>query len=211
MKKLTKKEEKKKPLYLIFEEKEIEKKMKEMELNAKNKERIEKNMRKLDEKIRENNMNEHCFYDLNEEEEEMKLKEMKNKIIKSQKKLRENNKNITEMTSKNKSKQINEVLENMCIYGYITKKEIEEEDKNNREKFIETSKALKLEEKDEGLFALGLISQNLENLGVKTAIEVNENLDTLEEDLTSLQFITNGMINKKRYDLHFDLGEKRNN
>ena len=129
MKKLTKKEEKRKPLYLIFEEKEIEKKMKEMELNAKNKERIEKNMRKLDEKIRENNMNEHCFYDLNEEEEEMKLKEMKNKIIKSQKKLRENNKNITEMTSKNKSKQINEVLENMCIYGYITRKEIEEEKK----------------------------------------------------------------------------------
>ena len=121
MKKLTKKEEKRKPLYLIFEEKEIEKKMKEMELNAKNKERIEKNMRKLDEKIRENNMNEHCFYDLNEEEEEMKLKEMKNKIIKSQKKLRENNKNIIEMTSKNKSKQINEVLENMCIYGFITK------------------------------------------------------------------------------------------
>ena len=39
MKKLTKKEEKRKPLYLIFEEKEIEKKMKEMELNAKNKER----------------------------------------------------------------------------------------------------------------------------------------------------------------------------
>ena len=96
--------------------------MKEMELNAKNKERIEKNMRKLDEKIRENNMNEHCFYDLNEEEEEMKLKEMKNKIIKSQKNLRENNKNITEMTSKNKSKQINEVLENMCIYGYNEKR-----------------------------------------------------------------------------------------
>ena len=95
-------------------------------------------------------MNEHCFYDLNEEEEEMKLKEMKNKIIKSQKNLRENNKNIIEMTSKNKSKQINEVLENMCIYGYITRKEIEEEKKNNREKFIETSKALKLEEKDEG-------------------------------------------------------------
>ena len=183
-----------------------------MKLNAKNKERIEKNMRKLDKKIRENNMNnmnEHYFYDLNEGEEEMKLKEMKKKIIKSQKNLRENNKNITEMTSKNKSKQINEVLENMCIYGYITKKEIEEEKKNNREKFIETSKALKLEEKDEGLFALGLISQNLENLGVKTAIEVNENLDTLEEDLTSLQFITNGMINKKRYDLHFDLGEKK--
>ena len=28
---------------------------------------------------------------------------------------------------------------------------------------------------------------------------------------TCLQFITNGFISKKKYDLHFDLGEKRNN
>ena len=94
--------------------------------------------------------------------------------------------------------------------GYITKKEIKEEKKKNPEKFIETSQALKLENKDEGIFALGLLSQNLENLGIETAIEVKENIDTQEEDLTSLQFVSNGMIDKKKYDLHFELGEKRN-
>ena len=63
----------------------------------------------------------------------------------------------------------------MCIYGEFTKKEIKEEKEKHPEKFIETSQALKLEKQDEGLFALGLLSQNLEGLGVETAIEVKEN------------------------------------
>ena len=136
---------------------------------------------------------------------------MKRKILENQKKLREKNQNLNEIKKQNKNKQINEVLEDMCIYGYITKKEIKEEKKKNPEKFIETSQALKLENKDDGIFALGLISQNLENLGIETAIEVKENTDTQEADLTSLQFLSNGMINKKKFDLHFELGEKRNN
>ena len=70
--------------------------------------------------------------------------------------------------------------------------------KTSIKKFIETSQALKLEKQDEGLFALGLLSQNLEGLGVETAIEVKKNPETQEADLTSLQFISNGMINKKK-------------
>ena len=145
------------------------------------------------------------------EEEKRKEEEMKKKILENQKKLREKNKNLNQIKEQNKNKQINAVLEDMCIYGYITKKEIKEEKKKNPEKFIETSQALKLENKDDGIFALGLISKNLENLGIETAIEVKENTDTQEEDLTSLQFLCNGMINKKKFDLHFELGEKRNN
>ena len=146
-----------------------------------------------------------------EEEEKRKEEEMKRKILENQKKLREKYNNLYGINEQNKNEQINEVLEDMCIYGYITKKEIKEEKKKNPEKFIETSQALKLENKDEGIFALGLLSQNLENLGIETAIEVKENIDTQEEDLTSLQFVSNGMIDKKKFDLHFELGEKRNN
>ena len=146
-----------------------------------------------------------------EEEEKRKEEEMKRKILENQKKLREKYNNLYGINEQNKNEQINEVLEDMCIYGYITKKEIKEEKKKNPEKFIETSQALKLENKDDGIFALGLISQNLENLGIETAIEVKENTDTQEADLTSLQFLSNGMINKKKFDLHFELGEKRNN
>ena len=85
----------------------------------------------------------------------------------------------------------------MCIYDEINKKEIINEKKDHPEKFIKTSDALKLENEDKGLFALGLLSKNLEDLGIKTAIEKNENQDTQDEDTTGLQFITNGMIYKK--------------
>jgi hypothetical protein len=98
----------------------------------------------------------------------------------------------------------------MCIYGTVTKNEIKEEKIKNPEKFIETNKALKMENQDEGIFALGLISQNLENIGIETAIESNPNSNLQEEESASLQFLSNGMINKKKYDLHFDLGKERN-
>ena len=67
-----------------------------------------------------------------------------------------------------------------------------------------------MENQDEGIFALGLISQNLENIGIETAIESNPNSNLQEEESASLQFLSNGMINKKKYDLHFDLGKERN-
>jgi len=146
-----------------------------------------------------------------EEGEEEKLKELKNQIFENQKKSRETNANSIEMTEQEKNEKINEVLEDMCIFGEITKKEIKEQKQKTPEKFIETSEALKMEKEDEGLFALGLLSQNLENLGIETAIEKDENPEEVNSDLTSLQFLTNGMINKKKYDLHFEFGKKRNN
>ena len=55
-----------------------------------------------------------------------------------------------------------------------------------------------------------MISQNLENIGITTAIEKNEIEDENEEGTIGLQFLSNGMCEKKKYDLHFDFGEKRN-
>jgi hypothetical protein len=91
------------------------------------------------------------------------------------------------------------------------KKEIQEEKTKNPEKIIQTSEALKSEQEDSGLFALGLISQNLENLGIETAIEKNDDEnDDKDAGTTCLEFITNGMLSKKKYDFHFEFGEKRN-
>ena len=118
---------------------------------------------------------------------------------------------------KKKNDKINITLEDMCIYGNIIKQEIKEIKKNNPEKFIKTEEALKKKDNDEGLFALALLATNLEQYGIETVIEketdkVNINdKDRDEEDLTCLQFLSNGLINKRKYDLHFDLGEKRNN
>ena len=141
-----------------------------------------------------------------------KEKELKKKMLDNQKKLREENenKNKNPSSEKEKNKKVNEVLEDMCIYGTITKKEIKEEKIKNPNKFISTSKALQLENQDQGIFALGLLSNNLEKLGIETAIEKDENKEEEDAAATCLQFLTNGMCKKKKYDLHFDLGEKRN-
>ena len=66
-----------------------------------------------------------------------------------------------------------------------------------------------MENQDQGLFTLGLISQNLEEIGVETAIEKEDNSGN-EDSASSLQFISNGMCGKKKYDLHFEFGEERN-
>ncbi len=143
-------------------------------------------------------------------EEEAKLNEMKIKMLENQQKLREKKEDPENMTEQEKNKQINDVLEDMCIYGEATIKEIKEEKEKHPEKFVETSQALTMENQDSGLFALGLISSNLEELGIETAIEKDENPNEQNNDLTCMQFLSNGMVNKKKYDLHFELGEKRN-
>jgi hypothetical protein len=51
-----------------------------------------------------------------------------------------------------------------------------------------------MENQDSGLFALGLLSSNLEELGIETAIEKDENPNEQKNDLTCMQFLSNGMI-----------------
>ena len=100
----------------------------------------------------------------------------------------------------------------MCIYGNIIKEEIKREKKQNPKNFIEISEALNSEEKDQSLFALGLLANTLQQIGMEVAIEKGQNEieKELDEGTTCLQFITNGMISKKKYELHFDFGKKKN-
>ena len=57
------------------------------------------------------------------------------------------------------------------------------------------------------------MAQNLENIGVETAIEKDKSNDekSVQSSEMVMKFIMNGMIDKKKYDLHFDFGNKRNN
>ena len=127
---------------------------------------------------------------------------------------KQNRKNLDK---KDQNTKINETLEDMCIYGNLLKRQLEEEKKLNPNKFIELNEALNLKEKNEGLFALGLFSANLNTMGIKTEIEKEEikkdcivKDDENEEAITCLDFITNGLANRKKYDLYFDFGERRN-
>ena len=145
-----------------------------------------------------------------EEEKLLKMKkdeDEKNKIYEKQKEFR--SKGAFDNYNKENPKVI---LEDMCIIGTIMKKEILEEKRNNTDKFIPIEEALK-EKNDQPIFCLGLLAQNLENLGIITAIEKNQSSNEHSHEAlnTALHFITNGLINKNKYIFSFDFGEKRNN
>ena len=112
----------------------------------------------------------------------------------------------------NNQNKKNEILEDMCKMGCIMKKEIIEKKKYNSKKLISIENALS-DKKNKQIFCLGVLAQNLENMGIVTAIEKKSNNDEYSQKAsnTILQFITNGLISKNKYNFHFDFGEQRNN
>ena len=104
----------------------------------------------------------------------------------------------------------NLILEDMCIYGNMMKKEIQEEKLKNPGKFIEIKDALKKENEDQGIFALGLLANILEQNGTEVVIENDNKEKEADAGTTCLQFITNGLGHKTSYGLHFDFGFRRN-
>jgi len=149
----------------------------------------------------------------NEDEKEKKKRKEEDQIKKKEILDRQLQFRKVENNSKNQKENIKEVLEDMCVLGSIMKEEIIEEKKNNPEKFISIEDATKEENKNNGTFCLGILAKSLEDMGITTAIEKNSSNDEEAQNAsnTVLQFITNGMIEKKKYDFHFDLGEERNN
>ena len=102
------------------------------------------------------------------------------------------------------------LLEEMCALGSIMKEEILEERKSQPNKFISIEEAIKGDEEN---LCLGLLAQNLENMGIVTEIEKDPIINNKKINFSDiiLQFIMNGMIQKKKFDLHFCFGEKRDN
>ena len=151
---------------------------------------------------------------INEEESNVKEKndeiEYKEEREKKKEEIVERQKKY--MSGEIKKENVKEVLEDMCVLGSIMKEEIIEEKKKNPEKFVSIEDATKEENKKNGTFCLGIVAQKLENMGITTAIEKNESNDenSIDASNTVLQFMMNGMIEKKKFDLHFDLGEERN-
>ena len=92
----------------------------------------------------------------------------------------------------------------------MMKKEIQEEKLKNPMKFIEIKDALKMEEKDQGLFALGLLANIMEQNGTEVVIDNDDKEEEKDVGTTCLQFITNGLGHKTSYGFHFDFGFRRN-
>ena len=150
--------------------------------------------------------------DLHKKNNEIQKKSEEEKRNKKKKEVLERQSNTRKNIIQNNNKSTNnekELLEDMCVLGSIMKEEIIQEKKTNPEKFISIEEATKKENEGKGTFCLGILAKNLENMGITTAIEKNPS-DNKDSANTVLEFITNGMIDKKKYDFHFDLGDKRN-
>ena len=108
--------------------------------------------------------------------------------------------------------KVREVLEDMSAMGSIMKQEILEDRIKRPERFIPIKEATKENNRDDGIFCLGIIAQNLERMGITTEIEKDapRTEESQDESNTILQFLMNGLLDKKKYNLHFDLGEGRN-
>lgn len=145
-------------------------------------------------------------------EEKEKRNTQLEEILKRQKDSRNNSNNKT-INKEEEKKKISQTLEDMSIMGTIIKDQIIEEKITHPEKFVSIQEAATNENKDNGnpLFIMGLLAQNLENQGVTTAIEKeSSNNSDNEASSTALQFMINGMGMQKKYNLHFDFGDERN-
>jgi len=145
-------------------------------------------------------------------EEKEKRNSQLEEILKRQKDSRNNSKNKA-INKEEEKKKISQTLEDMSIMGTIIKDQIIEEKITHPEKFVSIQEAATNENKDNGnpLFIMGLLAQNLENQGVTTAIEKeSSNNSDNEASSTALQFMINGMGMQKKYNLHFDFGDERN-
>ena len=155
------------------------------------------------------------FKALIEEKNKEQIEKAKNDMFMKEKEKRLNNKD-----NLSKNEKINNYYEDIAIYGNVTKKEIEEEKINKPEKYIGPEKAQEMENSNPEIFALGLLASILEQNNIDTIIDVeigtndkNKDMDQLakeeEEAITSLQFVTNESIRKKKYDLYFEFDNGR--
>ena len=217
-KKKEEEEKKKKEEEERKKKEEEEKKKKEEEEERKKKEEEEERKKKEEEERKKKE----------EEEKKKKLLEEKNELLKllERQKISRNEmevKNAIDDKSNQqdiKNKKFKQTLEDMCIMGNIVKNQIIEDKRNIPDKFVSIQEAIQISQKpnpskdDEAMLCLGILAQNLEDNGILTVIEKEGNQkeeSKQEEASTSLQFLVNGLINRCKYEFHFDLGEERNN
>ena len=174
-----------------------------------------KNMSEINVELRRKPRKSYTLKEYHKELEEARIKRLKKEMLAREEEMRKGNLSQAE----NRQLKIKRVLEDMCIYSNIIKKEIKEEKEKNPEKFEKTEEILKNEEKDKSMFALALLAKTLENSGIEAVIVKDDEKGTETEEekkekenenITCLQFLSNGFMEKTKYDLHFDFGAQRN-
>ena len=177
-------------------------------------------------KIRDKNGKINEVYDEKEKEKQL-FEEINNRqfdLLKGKKPLySEENENLDLIEKVGKSKSLPEeeiikeknrvqLLEDMNFMGIIMEKKILKEKKTKPEKFYTTEEIIN--QRDNDLFSLAILSKLLESIGMVTAIEKEDEENIIENQKIAqnlLQFLMYGIENKIKYNLHFDFGEKKIN
>ena len=152
------------------------------------------------------------YYGKKEENINELLNQLENELIKINEKIKNltKEKDILELKIKRIKDKKNKVPKQMHndIYDKQKNKQKRAKKVHQIKKYIKTSKALKMESKDPDLFILGLISKNLNDIGIGSAIEKKNNFEEQINDFSWFNFLINN--NKKKYVLDFEFGEKKN-
>ncbi len=107
-------------------------------------------------------------------------------------------------------RNIKRVLEDMAVFGCITKKLIDNTLSIGVNTYITIDEATQKDPNDP-IYILGIFGKYLKNLGIETVIDKNygDNKDKNNNlSNTILQFIFNGLIFKKKYYLSFNLNDE---
>ena len=149
----------------------------------------------------------YVVYSSDETSVEEENNEQKIKIRKKQHKSMNEKK---ENKEEGKKQKIKDTLEDMARLGSIESQALQIIFKKKPELFISIDECLN--SNDEQFFILGIMAKYLENLGIKPFIEkadVTDDEDEQKDANTLLQFICNGYILKKKFELIFRLSKER--
>ena len=117
---------------------------------------------------------------------------------------------MNKKSQQDKKQKVKDTLKDMALFGSIENQKIQKELKNHKERFISSDECLN--SKDEQFFILGILAKYLENIGIQSVIEKADVTDDEEEQKdanTLLQFICNGYILRKKFELNFRLSKQR--
>jgi hypothetical protein len=111
---------------------------------------------------------------------------------------------FSNQTKENKQEEISNLLEDMGVVGTLEKDIIENEFKDDPNKFISINQCLN--SGDDQFFILGILAKYFEKIGIKPYIEISDVTSKEGEQGIAnalLQFICNGYISKHKYNLDF--------
>ena len=99
------------------------------------------------------------------------------------------------------------VVRDMALFGYTESEKILKDKCDKDHEFITVEKALEMKNKDEHAFLLGLMGKYLKNLEMSVAVSLNEESEdkySSDASHSTLQFLANGFITKRRINLIFE-------